>query len=73
MDVEQSAIERQFKLDQENQPSVLIHGHTHSPGLHQSGLNARIVLGDWYVDRQQVHTQIAIKTGSHFTLFKLSL
>ena len=73
MDVEQSAIERQFKLDQENQPSVLIHGHTHRPGLHQSGLNARIVLGDWYVDRQQVHTQIAIKTGSHFTLFKLSL
>jgi UDP-2,3-diacylglucosamine hydrolase len=73
MDVEQSAIERQFKLDQENRPSVLIHGHTHRPGLHQCGSNARIVLGDWYVDRQQVHTQIAIKTGSHFTLLKLEL
>ena len=49
MDVNQSAIEKEF-----NQTSarVMIHGHTHRPGIHKIMLNDRdtayrVVLGDW--------------------------
>jgi UDP-2,3-diacylglucosamine hydrolase len=32
--------------------SVMIHGHTHRPALHQSGANRRYVLPDWEPDAQ---------------------
>jgi UDP-2,3-diacylglucosamine hydrolase len=49
MDVNQQTVEntmRQFNT------SLLIHGHTHRPGIHEFTLDnqpaSRIVLGDWY-------------------------
>ena len=49
MDVNPSAVEQAFI---ENKVSLLIHGHTHRPGIHDSVINnkpaKRIVLGDWY-------------------------
>jgi UDP-2,3-diacylglucosamine hydrolase len=49
MDVNQHAVEnimREFKT------KVLIHGHTHRPGIHEFELDGqkvkRVVLGDWY-------------------------
>ncbi|MCW9048604.1 MAG: UDP-2,3-diacylglucosamine diphosphatase [Gammaproteobacteria bacterium] len=49
MDVNPYAVEQAFI---ENKVSLLIHGHTHRPGIHDSIINnkpvKRIVLGDWY-------------------------
>ncbi|MEA2080113.1 MAG: UDP-2,3-diacylglucosamine diphosphatase, partial [Pseudomonadota bacterium] len=49
MDANQDAIRRSVE---ENQADVLIHGHTHRPGIHTFRNNGReitrIVLGDWY-------------------------
>jgi len=49
MDVNPSAVEQAF-ID--NNVSLLIHGHTHRPAIHNSEINnkpvKRIVLGDWY-------------------------
>jgi len=49
MDVNPSAVEQAFL---ENKVSLLIHGHTHRPAIHNSEINnkpvKRIVLGDWY-------------------------
>jgi UDP-2,3-diacylglucosamine hydrolase len=49
MDVNPEAVVREMEaLDVE----ILIHGHTHRPGIHQAVINngqsTRIVLGDWY-------------------------
>jgi|TARA_B110000238_G_scaffold200328_1_gene250045 UDP-2,3-diacylglucosamine hydrolase len=49
MDVNQSAVEGAV---QRNNTKILIHGHTHRPGIHDFEINAiaykRAVLGDWY-------------------------
>jgi UDP-2,3-diacylglucosamine hydrolase len=49
MDVNQDAVESVMK---DNQVSLLIHGHTHRPAVHNFQLMGktahRIVLGDWY-------------------------
>lgn len=49
MDVNQVAVE---KLMLEHDVTMMIHGHTHRPAIHQFKLNmqtaTRIVLGDWY-------------------------
>jgi UDP-2,3-diacylglucosamine hydrolase len=49
MDVNQSAVE---KVIAANDAEILLHGHTHRPGIHDFNLNnrpvSRIVLGDWY-------------------------
>ena len=49
MDVNQSAVEDALAR---NQATLMIHGHTHRPGIHEFSLNQqlckRAVLGDWY-------------------------
>ncbi|CAA0124991.1 UDP-2,3-diacylglucosamine hydrolase [BD1-7 clade bacterium] len=49
MDVNQHEVER---IMQENAVSLLIHGHTHRPAIHEFVLNdstaKRVVLGDWH-------------------------
>ena len=49
MDVNQQAVENTIR---DRQVDVLIHGHTHRPGIHEIELDGRkakrIVLGDWY-------------------------
>ncbi len=49
MDANQSAIEQTM---QRYQIDMMIHGHTHRPGVHEFKINSmphkRIVLGDWY-------------------------
>jgi UDP-2,3-diacylglucosamine hydrolase len=49
MDVSQRAVEQAMR---EHDVSLLIHGHTHRPGVHNFVLDGqpatRIVLGDWY-------------------------
>ncbi|MEN8762368.1 MAG: UDP-2,3-diacylglucosamine diphosphatase [Thiogranum sp.] len=49
MDANQDAIRRSVE---DNQADLLIHGHTHRPGIHTFRSNGReitrIVLGDWY-------------------------
>jgi UDP-2,3-diacylglucosamine hydrolase len=49
MDANQDAIRRSIE---ENQADLLIHGHTHRPGIHtfrhKNREITRIVLGDWY-------------------------
>ena len=44
MDVESSAVEQLMQL---HQVSLLIHGHTHRPAVHQRHHYQRWVLGDW--------------------------
>jgi UDP-2,3-diacylglucosamine hydrolase len=50
MDVNQHAVEAVLKT---TEARLLIHGHTHRPGIHQWTLNGRtftrVVLGDWSV------------------------
>jgi UDP-2,3-diacylglucosamine hydrolase len=49
MDVNADAVNRAFS---DHQVSLLIHGHTHRPAIHEINANGklvkRIVLGDWY-------------------------
>ncbi len=49
MDVNQKAVMQAFN---EQQVSLMIHGHTHRPAIHQNEYDGkactRIVLGDWY-------------------------
>ncbi|MEM7277002.1 MAG: UDP-2,3-diacylglucosamine diphosphatase [Pseudomonadota bacterium] len=49
MDVNQGAIDQALR---ESGADVLLHGHTHRPGVHRIALDGanktRIVLGDWY-------------------------
>ena len=53
MDIVQNEVER---LLQKNRASVLIHGHTHRPGVHQFKIGGhcfrRFVLGDWLTSSQ---------------------
>ena len=48
-DVNQKAIEEAFR---EANVSLMVHGHTHRPAIHELNINGRparrIVLGDWY-------------------------
>lgn len=50
MDVNQHAVEAALKL---TDVTLLIHGHTHRPGVHKWSSNgrtySRVVLGDWSV------------------------
>lgn len=46
MDVEQEAVD---KLLSQTKASIMIHGHTHRPAVHEINTQQkRIVLGDWY-------------------------
>ena len=45
MDVNQSSVKSCFA---EHQITLMIHGHTHRPAIHQEHYGTRIVLGDWY-------------------------
>ncbi len=51
MDVNQQSVENTMR---KNGISILIHGHTHRPAIHEFELDGnnvkRIVLGDWYKD-----------------------
>ena len=44
MDVNKMAVNQAF---QENNSSLLVHGHTHRPKIHEETYGKRIVLGDW--------------------------
>lgn len=44
MDVNPTTVEETFK---NNHVSMIVHGHTHRPAIHQLEGNIRIVLGDW--------------------------
>jgi UDP-2,3-diacylglucosamine hydrolase len=51
MDVNQTAVEQTLRS---HDVKILIHGHTHRPGVHRFELDGeaatRIVLGDWYTE-----------------------
>ena len=57
MDVNQQAVAEAMR---ESDVSLLIHGHTHRPGIHEFELDGkqvkRIVLGDWYHDGNYLRT-----------------
>ena len=65
MDVNPAVIHAQF---QKQNVTTMIHGHTHRPGIHQSGGTLRYVLGAWE------HCGWAIRQDSdHLELFCFSL
>lgn len=46
MDVEQASVEQELA---KNDATLLIHGHTHKPAIHQlKNSKQRLVVGDWY-------------------------
>lgn len=57
MDVNQDAVVRAMR---DSNVKILIHGHTHRPGIHQFDIDGeqvkRIVLGDWYQHGSYLHT-----------------
>ena len=67
MDVDQAAVERHL---QAHDATVLIHGHTHRPGLHTFDMDGRgrrrFVLGDWYGTGTVLWVQ-----GSDFSLLSV--
>ena len=69
MDVNQQAVEDAIR---NNGARLLIHGHTHRPGIHEFELDGkkvqRIVLGDWYSDGNYVR----INENGEFELVKFS-
>jgi UDP-2,3-diacylglucosamine hydrolase len=69
MDVNQQAVEDSMR---KAGASILIHGHTHRPGIHEfkvDGKNAkRIVLGDWYKDGNYLR----INANNEFELVQFS-
>lgn len=69
MDVNQQAVETAMRNSGVN---VLIHGHTHRPGIHDFELDGkkvkRIVLGDWYKDGNYLR----INPDSDFELVSFS-
>jgi len=69
MDVNQQAVEDTMR---KTGTSILIHGHTHRPGIHEfkvDGKNAkRIVLGDWYKDGNYLR----INANEEFELVQFS-
>lgn len=69
MDVNQQAVEDTMK---NTGVGVLIHGHTHRPGIHDFVLDGenvkRIVLGDWYEDGNYLR----VNADDEFELVKFS-
>lgn len=69
MDVNQQAVEDSMRKAGAN---VLIHGHTHRPGIHELFIDdkkaKRIVLGDWYQDGNYLR----INADKEFELVKFS-
>ena len=69
MDVNQQAVEDRMKT---HDADVLIHGHTHRPGIHTFELDGklvkRIVLGDWYEDGNYLR----INDDNEFELVRFS-
>lgn len=69
MDVNQQAVEATMKAAG---ASLLIHGHTHRPGVHDFMLEGRevkrVVLGDWYTDGNYLR----IQGGDEFELVNFS-
>ena len=69
MDVNQQAVEITMK---DAGARVLIHGHTHRPGIHEFKIDGqsvkRIVLGDWYEDGNYLR----INDDKEFELVKFS-
>jgi len=69
MDVNQQAVEDTMR---KAGVKILIHGHTHRPGIHEfefDGINAkRIVLGDWYKDGNYLR----INANNEFELVQFS-
>ena len=67
-------VNRQTVMDsmREAGADVLIHGHTHRPGIHELELDGRnvkrIVLGDWYQDGNYLRTN----ANNEFELIKFS-
>lgn len=65
MDVNQQAVEESMR---DAGASILIHGHTHRPGIHEFELDGnkvkRIVLGDWY----KTGNYLRINAGNEFEL-----
>ncbi|NKB64747.1 MAG: UDP-2,3-diacylglucosamine diphosphatase [Gammaproteobacteria bacterium] len=55
MDVTQAEVE---KMIMEHQADIMIHGHTHRPGIHEFKLDSkrikRYVLGDWYTQKSSL-------------------
>jgi UDP-2,3-diacylglucosamine hydrolase len=55
-DINQDTVE---EVMEEHKVKVLVHGHTHRPGIHQFNLHGqaamRIVLGDWYNQGSVLH------------------
>lgn len=69
MDVNQQAVENAIR---KSGAGLLIHGHTHRPGIHEFELDGRkvkrIVLGDWYRDGNYLR----INENGEFELVKFS-
>ena len=69
MDVNQQAVEDAIR---KSGAGLLIHGHTHRPGIHEFELDGRkvkrIVLGDWYRDGNYLR----INESGEFELVKFS-
>ena len=69
MDVNQQTVEETMRKAGIN---ILIHGHTHKPGIHEFELDGkkvkRIVLGDWYKDGNYLR----INDNREFELVKFS-
>ena len=69
MDVNQQAVEDAIR---KSGAGLLIHGHTHRPGIHEFELDGkevkRIVLGDWYRDGNYLR----INENGEFDLVKFS-
>jgi len=69
MDVTQAEV---AKVMTDHQVSLLIHGHTHRPAVHDFSLNGedakRIVLGDWHQSGWVLRCD---KTGNNLIEFRL--
>jgi UDP-2,3-diacylglucosamine hydrolase len=69
MDVNQQTVEETMRKSGAN---ILIHGHTHRPGIHEfklDGENAkRVVLGDWYKEGNYLR----INSNNEFELVQFS-
>lgn len=69
MDVNQEETDKVFI---ENDITLLIHGHTHRPNIHQKKVGdvdtTRIVLGDWYKTGSYLHINSNINSETDFKL-----
>ena len=64
MDVAPTAVAELFNVlkSPENKAPVLLHGHTHRPGIHASQAGTRVVLGDWRA-QQPSYLRVENKQG----------